>query len=254
MSFIGVGIKPANIRKIEDSKPSDNTEVPLRKKSHISLAKYIVDHSHNKGLKKHRYAFYIGSILPDIKPSFFYRKHEFTGTFPPIQRMIHKLSEWNTQSGKCFKRRGTTAGVHYYLKLGQVSHYLADYFTFPHNRIYKGGLREHNRYERDLKHGLKKYLRSKKGKKDAAKRLRKMKTERHEASRMPEQIISFIQIKHDAYLDTKLHTKSDKHHIKSDIHHIVEVNQRAIEAILSFMHNHIPTHSDTSSASADSSN
>ena len=34
-------------------------------------------------------------------------------------------------------------------------HYMADYFTFPHNRTYKGSLAEHNSYEAELKNCLK---------------------------------------------------------------------------------------------------
>ena len=45
----------------------------MRKKSHISLARYIVNSLDDKELKKHRFSFYIGSVLPDIKPSFFYK-------------------------------------------------------------------------------------------------------------------------------------------------------------------------------------
>lgn len=45
----------------------------MRKKSHISLARYIVNSLDDKELKKHRFSFYIGSVLPDIKPSFIYK-------------------------------------------------------------------------------------------------------------------------------------------------------------------------------------
>ena len=52
----------------------------MRKKSHISLARYIVNSLDDKELKKHRFSFYIGSVLPDIKPSFIYKRHEINGT------------------------------------------------------------------------------------------------------------------------------------------------------------------------------
>ena len=38
----------------------------MRKKSHISLARDIVRNSEDEGLRKHKWAFYLGSILPDI--------------------------------------------------------------------------------------------------------------------------------------------------------------------------------------------
>ena len=45
----------------------------MRKKSHISLARYIVANTKDEELKKHKLSFYIGSILPDCKPSFVYK-------------------------------------------------------------------------------------------------------------------------------------------------------------------------------------
>ena len=65
----------------------------MRKKSHISLAKYIVNSLDDKELKKHRLLFYIGSVLPDIKPSFVYKRHEINGTFPYVKKHIARLSE-----------------------------------------------------------------------------------------------------------------------------------------------------------------
>ena len=65
----------------------------MRKKSHISLARYIVNSLDDKELKKHRFSFYIGSVLPDIKPSFIYKRHEINGTFPYVKKHIARLSE-----------------------------------------------------------------------------------------------------------------------------------------------------------------
>ena len=96
----------------------------VEKKSHISLARYLVKNLNDRDLKKHRLSFYIGSILPDCKPSFLYRKHEMTGTFPYVKREIERLS---SDCQKKYKRQKAK----YYRNLGQVTHYLADYFTFP---------------------------------------------------------------------------------------------------------------------------
>ena len=65
----------------------------MRKKSHISLARYIVNNMEDNDLKKHKLSFYIGSVLPDIKPSFVYKRHEMDGTYPDIRRHIERLSE-----------------------------------------------------------------------------------------------------------------------------------------------------------------
>ena len=94
----------------------------MRKKSHISLASFIIHDTEDEGLKKHKWSFYIGSILPGCKPSFVYKKHEINGTFDDVKKAITKLSYG--KEGKTSKRKGK-----YYRNMGQVTHYLADYFT-----------------------------------------------------------------------------------------------------------------------------
>ena len=47
----------------------------MRKKSHISLAWYLMNNEGMESVKHHKGAFYIGSILPDCIPSFLVRKH-----------------------------------------------------------------------------------------------------------------------------------------------------------------------------------
>ena len=99
----------------------------------------------------HRLSFYIGSILPDCKPSFVYKKHEINGTFPDVKKMVNQLIFGKQQGELTRKRR-------YYMNLGQVTHYVADYFTYPHNKIYPGNLKDHCSYEEQLKRSLKNYI------------------------------------------------------------------------------------------------
>ena len=97
----------------------------MRKKSHISLARYIVANTEDEGLKKHWLSFYIGSVLPDCKPSFIYKRHEITGTFPKLRKDIDALIHGKENRFPKRKRM-------YYMNLGEITHYVADYFTFPH--------------------------------------------------------------------------------------------------------------------------
>lgn len=181
----------------------------MRKKSHISLARYMIEHLDDEELKKHRFSFYLGSILPDIKPSFLYRKHEIGRTFPTVRKWIIRLSEERKAQEK--KR-----GKKYYRDLGQLSHYLADYFTFPHNHSYPGGLKEHCSYEKKLKHDLKAYLASGRALETRVKA---------ENFRNAEALCSFIQKTHADYLKRK-------HDVEDDIRHIVAVNNKALEGVL----------------------
>lgn len=123
----------------------------MRKKSHISLARHIVNVSDLQHLDKHRMAFYVGSILPDCKPSFLTQRHEINGTFELVSTEIERL----TQGYQDMKQLSTS----YFTRLGEILHYIADYFTYPHNREYEGNMKEHCVYEGKLKHELRSYIR-----------------------------------------------------------------------------------------------
>ncbi len=182
----------------------------MRKKSHISLARYIVDTLGDENLKKHKFSFYLGSILPDIKPSFIYKRHEMEATYPDISRHIKRLSEGQ----KLIEQE--KAGIKYYMDLGQISHYLADYFTFPHNKTYQGSLKDHCSYEQKLKEDLREYLLSRN-----ADKLVNALPEFDSA----ESLCEYIKRSHDEYL-------AKKHNVESDIFHIIKINQMAMNAML----------------------
>lgn len=182
----------------------------MRKKSHISLARYMVEHLGDEELKKHKFSFYLGSILPDIKPSFLYKRHEISETFPTVRRWIVRLSEEEK------KKREKKRGKKYYMDLGQLSHYLADYFTFPHNLTYAGGLKDHCSYEEKLKHDLKAYLASSKAAETRVK---------EENFHNVEALCNFIEKTHADYLKRK-------HNVEDDIRHIIAVNNSTLQGVL----------------------
>ena len=183
----------------------------MRKKSHITLAKYLVKESRDKDLKKHKYAFYLGSILPDIKPSFIYRRHEISQTFPALQKRIIKLTDLSPKE----KEKNTTK---YYRHLGEVSHYLADYFTFPHNQKFTGGFREHCSYEQELKKKLRSHITSGK----AASRKK-----RYIEFSAPEALFDFVSKTHQEYL-------TEKNTVEGDISHIIPINSQVLKSITHF--------------------
>lgn len=183
----------------------------MRKKSHIILAKYLVNESRDKELKKHKYAFYLGSVLPDIKPSFIYRRHEISGTFPALQKQIKTLSSIHADEEEKGKSK-------YYRHLGEVSHYLADYFTYPHNLKFTGGLREHCSYEEDLKKQLRQHIRSGK----AASRKKK-----YIEFAAPEALFDFVEKMHQDYL-------AEKNTVEGDISHIIPINSQVLKSITHF--------------------
>ena len=180
----------------------------MRKKSHISLAMYLVNHLETAELVNHRRSFYIGSILPDCKPSFLTTRHEFDGTFQMVKNRILKLT---TQSD--FQSDNS---VSYMMDLGQIVHYIADYFTYPHNEIYDGNLKDHCVYEKQLKFSLRAYIKSGEAERNQN-QPRQFET--------PQALFSFIQKAHDEYLKMK-------HSVEEDCMYIVRICHQVVAAIL----------------------
>lgn len=180
----------------------------MRKKSHISLANYLVKSKGFEGLHEHRKAFYFGSILPDCVPSFLTRKHRIDTTFDILKKEIQNLTvDFDPEKG---------LNGYFCRHLGVITHYIADYFTYPHNHIFKGSLKEHCVYEADLRDAIKEYVAS-----PEAKKVR----EKNGTFRTVDEICAFIQKMHEEYLEAvKV--------IKEDCRYIVELCHRVVDAIL----------------------
>ncbi|MCD8098274.1 MAG: zinc dependent phospholipase C family protein [Lachnospiraceae bacterium] len=123
----------------------------MRKKSHLALAGYLLNGMGNEVLRRRWKAFYLGSVLPDMKPSFVTKRHEYETTFDLVAGKLRALS--------CGEGDGSADSMRYAVDLRQVLHYIADYFTYPHNPNYPGNLRAHCLYEKRLKKRLRAYVR-----------------------------------------------------------------------------------------------
>lgn len=100
--------------------------------------------------RRHGRALKIGSILPDCVPSFLTTRHEFYGTIDELHRRVDRLFD-----GYYYSWQRSTV---FYLRLGEILHYTADYFTYPHNSFYPGTMKDHCIYEGELKRRLKSYV------------------------------------------------------------------------------------------------
>lgn len=180
----------------------------MRKKSHISLANYLIENMKFEELKDHRKSFYLGSILPDCIPSFLTRKHNIDETFEILKKEILKVTDNYDMN------RGFT--TYYSRHLGVITHYIADYFTLPHNDIFTGSLKEHCSYEKQLKFAFKEYVLSE----EAA-----LKREKSAVFHTVDEILNFIREMHKEYLKAI-------QAIKVDCMYIVELCHKVIDAIL----------------------
>ena len=167
----------------------------VRKKSHILLARYLADQMPaNESLQSHRKAFCLGNILPDIQPSFVTKRHEYFGTFDEVQGKIRRL----VQSGAGYNDRV------FWRRSGEVMHYIADYFTFPHNKTFDGTYYQHNTYEKHLKTELKAFVLE--GKADVY-------TEKEIHFETLNQLLQYIKEHHRRYLNCKRNIDDDIHYI-----------------------------------------
>lgn len=168
----------------------------MRKKSHVSLAGQMMNSLEVEGVLNHRFTFCLGNILPDCKPSFLTTPHSFDETFVAIGEKMKAIV------GSFDAKRGMTMGKT--LRLGEVTHYVADYFTFPHNKHYDGNLKDHCSYEGDLKRRLKEYIDS--GKAMGLKN-------QVEIFDTIEDLLVYIKERHSEYMSGKRCVKEDMDYI-----------------------------------------
>ena len=204
----------------------------MRKKSHISLAKHIVNISDLQNFDKHKKAFYVGSILPDCKPSFLTQRHEITGTINLVEKQMHKLTDGYNHVGEL--------STMYFTKLGEVLHYVADYFTYPHNKEYPGSMKDHCVYEGQLKHRLRAYIKNINGK-DIAKWKAQLKLQDMSRFNSVADIMDFVKEQHKHYI------RRGTHNVEEDCKYIVGVCSTVSAAILhvcmlSMEHNRVYAH------------
>lgn len=110
-------------------------EFTMETKNHWHLAEYI---SLERGFEKYKKEFILGSIMPDINLFSYLRGH----TYKESIAMIHS-------NGKSLVEKKNWNGTSFY-HLGVILHYIADYFTFPHNTTFTGSLKDHCTYEKRL--------------------------------------------------------------------------------------------------------
>lgn len=91
-----------------------------------------------------RRAFILGAVEPDWnlityfhgwKPGAKLRGHNYENVLPAMRRLYESLQD------------KATMGLRDYYRLGKLTHYVADSFTYPHNGNFAGSLADHCAYE-----------------------------------------------------------------------------------------------------------
>lgn len=185
----------------------------MRKKSHIALAIGLMEKLQLQDTLNHKYTFCFGSILPDCKPSFLTTPHNFQKTFEKVKEKIEQFIE-NMNNMYQFGHRDC-------IVLGEITHYIADYFTFPHNNHYEGNLKDHCHYEKDLKFALRRFLESK----EVMEIRREIKV-----YRTKEELFQFIEDTHRKYMERKSV-------VLEDCRYIVRVCMEVVASIVAILQN-----------------
>lgn len=118
----------------------------METKNHWHLAEFICS---EQNFRKYKKEFILGNIMPDINLFTYLRGHTYKDSIDMIYSNTKSLIEnkiWNNKS---------------FYQLGIILHYVADYFTFPHNANFTGTLKEHCAYERKLRTHFSYYLQNK---------------------------------------------------------------------------------------------
>ena len=123
----------------------------MQKRSHLLLAQSLIAREHGFPARRYQLAFLLGSVEPDCNPFSYLKgsmRHKLFGghTYANAKPFINRRIRW-LQSRTRWDER------HYYA-LGQLTHYVADAFTWPHNPHFPGVGWEHHVYETALRLAL----------------------------------------------------------------------------------------------------
>lgn len=172
----------------------------MRKITHINLGDFLIE---QENFEIKRKCFLFGNILPDCVPTFIYVKHNIDKTITKVEKLLEELSELDTNTYR------------FWIKLGCIMHYTADYFTYPHTKLFHEGFWKHNSYEKILKDRFKEHLEH-------------IHQHHIEFLKNSDELISYIKEKQNDYFKEKKNRRMD---VELDIDYISEVCYTIFESI-----------------------
>lgn len=181
--------------------------------SHTTVASGLLDYLEQaEGVTFDRKAFYFGNLKPDLKGEYLTKPHFPSLMFEEVMQKIRDFVE--------NFRIEAVNGARLSEALGEICHYITDFFSFPHNdTIYEHGLFAHYVYEKRTALGIRGRV-----------------TEDCFAGRMPYQfpatadaLIQEIRERHNAY------TQQPQHGIADDIRQICAMLALIVASLVQMM-------------------
>jgi hypothetical protein len=108
----------------------------MRMAVHHYIGKKIYGELKGLGLHVHKSLFLLGNLYPDLIHSYLWCRHEYQHSQHYLQKKLLLL-----------KKKPVFFSFH----LGIVTHYICDYFCYPHSGIYDKNMFHHIRYELNQK-------------------------------------------------------------------------------------------------------
>ncbi len=189
----------------------------MRKKSHVALARYLVRGLGSEALFRHRKAFCLGSILPDLNPKMLANPHEYDTTFGTFRDLCREILNEADAEGEENERS-------LWRRTGVAMHYLADYFTYPHNASFSGSLKDHCAYESELKYRMRVLVWMPEGREIFA----RARAAADEIGSL-EELFGYIARLHKRYMRVPVHTP------ETDCRQILELSATVLTAFAEFI-------------------
>jgi hypothetical protein len=108
----------------------------MRLEIHYRIGKKVCGELKELGLYVNEKLFLLGNFYPDLIHSYLWRKHEYRYSKAYIAKKIEQL-----------KKRPLFFSFH----LGILTHYICDYFCYPHSGVYDKSVFHHIMYELNQK-------------------------------------------------------------------------------------------------------
>lgn len=121
----------------------------MKTETHKLLANYIVENYMNNQSLLRKLAFKIGTVEPDYNP-FSYLRGFYAQPF--YGHNSTNCRRYILKTARKLENQGCDSVLKFFI-LGCFIHYLADSFTYTHNKYFRGGVKKHDMYEREL-HGI----------------------------------------------------------------------------------------------------
>lgn len=119
----------------------------MKRKDHLALGRFLLASPTARGISENRFltaCFLTGATLPDFNPL------TYLHGFRESRAMIGHHRRYSEKTVAALLRKTEKANLSSPVtafRLGTLTHYLADSFTFPHTDAFCGGMREHRAYE-----------------------------------------------------------------------------------------------------------